>query len=76
VYTNDQTRTHSQAEEFRLATQRILEEQQAGIKARMEEMEAAEQERQARIAEENERLRVEVMGKRAHAMILLGKTNS
>jgi len=49
-----------QAEEFRLGTQRILEEQQAAIKARMEEMEAAEEERQARIAEENERLRLEV----------------
>jgi hypothetical protein len=37
-----------------------LEEQQAGIKARMEEMEAAEVERQARIADDLEQQRVEV----------------
>merc|ERR1719171_22648 len=52
-------------EEHRLQTQRILAEQQAAIKKRMEEMELAERERQELIARKQEEQRERMLEQRA-----------
>lgn len=52
-------------EEHRLQTQRILAEQQAAIKKRMEEMELAERERQEMIARKQEEQRARMLEQRA-----------
>jgi len=51
-------------EEHRVMTQRILDEQQAAIKAKMEEMESAEELRQRRLAEDYEVEKAKVEAKR------------